>query len=155
MHKVISDEQRKQLNISSDETVCYRHVYIKCGQLILSMADNWYVPSRLTDEMNNLLNTTNIPFGKIVAPLRFRRHTLTSQLLWEPLTDDWEMKSFASLHTMYDGNKCLIFPYKILEHKAILYTDDIPFSLVTETYTRELFDLPDKRLNSKEAWVHD
>ena len=36
-------------------------------------------------EMNHSARTTNTPFGKAVATLHFRRHTLSAELLWSPL----------------------------------------------------------------------
>lgn len=56
----------------------YRHVRLACGDLVLSEAHNWYAASRLTPEMNHLLATTDTPFGKVVAPLGFRREPLGS-----------------------------------------------------------------------------
>lgn len=51
----------------------YRHVRLSCGSKVLSEAHNWYDPARLTPAMNEALSSTNTPFGKVVAPLQFRR----------------------------------------------------------------------------------
>lgn len=67
---------RKQLRLAPDETVAMRNVQLTCGQTVLSVAWNWYVPSRLTPQMNEALRSTDTPFGKVVAPLRFRREPL-------------------------------------------------------------------------------
>lgn len=67
---------RQNLEISRDEPVAYRHVRLVCGERTLSVAHNWYVPSRLTPDMNRALATTDTPFGKVVAPLRFQRERL-------------------------------------------------------------------------------
>ena len=48
----------------------------------MSEADNWYVPARLTPEMNAFLDTTDTPFGKAVRPLQPYRKTLEAKLLW-------------------------------------------------------------------------
>lgn len=64
-----------------------------CGALVLSEADNWYVPGRLTPEMSKLLDTTDLPFGRVVQTLHFQRHTLSSTLLWQPLPEGWEMNA--------------------------------------------------------------
>lgn len=64
---------RRLLEIGSRDRFTMRHVHLDCGGKTLSIAWNWYVPSRLTPEMNTALATTNTPFGKIAAPLRFRR----------------------------------------------------------------------------------
>lgn len=57
----------------------YRHVRLSCGAHVLSEAHNWYNPALLTAEMNHLLATTDTPFGKVVAPLNFRREKLASR----------------------------------------------------------------------------
>jgi hypothetical protein len=44
---------------------------VALGNYILSEADNWYVPSRLTPEMNQALETTKFAFGRAVQAQRF------------------------------------------------------------------------------------
>ena len=50
-------EQRHRLGVGPEVQVKYRHVQLLCGGQVLSEADNWYVPSRLTSEMNQVLET--------------------------------------------------------------------------------------------------
>src|ERR1017187_2445929 len=64
--KPVSPEQRRELGVSSAEPIRYRRVRLLCGTIVLSEADNWYVPGRLTAEMNKMLETTDMPFGKAV-----------------------------------------------------------------------------------------
>jgi len=59
-------EQRRELGVAATDAVRYRRVRLMCGTLVLSEADNWYVPGRLTPEMNQLLDTTDSPFGVVV-----------------------------------------------------------------------------------------
>lgn len=66
-------KMRRLLGIDTGDGLAMRHVHLDCGGKTLSIAWNWYVPSRLTPEMNTALATTNAPFGKVVAALRFRR----------------------------------------------------------------------------------
>jgi hypothetical protein len=66
-------------------------VRLTCGDRVLSEADNWYVPARLTPEMNRVLDTTDTAFGRAVQPLNFRRRTLSAKLLWSLLPPGWEM----------------------------------------------------------------
>ena len=73
-----SPEQRQELRVGATEPIGYRRVKLACGSVLLSEADNWYVPSRLTPEMNRILETSDTPFGKVVLPLNFQRHTLNS-----------------------------------------------------------------------------
>src|SRR5271157_592394 len=91
--KVAAAEVRATLDVKPDEPLGYRRVRLKCGDHVLSEADNWYVPARLTPEMNHVLETTDTPFGKAVADLHFRRHTLAAELLWSPLPKGWEMSA--------------------------------------------------------------
>ena len=69
---------RAMLAIDSSEPVRYRQVHLRCGETVLSIADNWYVPARLTPEMNHLLETSDSPFGRVVAPLGYTREQLAS-----------------------------------------------------------------------------
>jgi len=88
-------------------------VKLTCGTHVLSEADNWYVPERLTPEMNRTLDTTEIPFGTVVRPLDFHRKTVKMETL-----DD---------------------PAHALRVTALLLTGGgTPFSLVVENYSREL-----------------
>ena len=128
-------EVRAALEVKSDEPLGYRRVRLKCGDHVLSEADNWYVPARLTPEMNQVLETTDTPFGKAVAALHFRRHTLSADLLWRPLPKSWEMGAAA----VQDDNGALAIPDHVLEHRAVLSRPDgEPFSEVVETYTSEV-----------------
>ena len=67
---------RRLLGIGPHEAIGYRHVELTCGNHVLSSAHNWFVPARLTPEMNSALASSHIPFGKIAAPLRYRREPL-------------------------------------------------------------------------------
>jgi hypothetical protein len=125
-------DQRRELGVSATEPVRYRRVKLLCGTLVLSEADNWYVPARLTPEMNETLDNTNTPFGKAVQALHFQRHTLSSTLLWLPLPDGWEMAAAGKT----SGSGTLSIPTAVLENKAVLsLADGTPFSEVIETYS--------------------
>ena len=108
-------EIRRLLGVSDNEQLAYRHVRLACGETVLSEADNWYVPARLTAEMNRTLAMTQIPFGRVAAPLGFRRERLAERRGHAPgcPTDT------------------------LLSHRALLWLPDgLPLSLVTECYTR-------------------
>jgi chorismate-pyruvate lyase len=140
--KPASAEVREALDVKPDEPLGYRRVRLKCGDHVLSEADNWYVPARLTPEMNHVLETTDTPFGKAVAALHFRRHTLSADLLWRPLPKGWEMGAAAT----QDDKGALAIPDHVLEHRAVLSTPDgEPFSEVVETYTSEVLAFPAPR----------
>jgi hypothetical protein len=55
IRKEPSAEQLERLRVRDASEVQYRRVELRCGAHILSEADNWYVPGRLTPEMNALL----------------------------------------------------------------------------------------------------
>jgi chorismate-pyruvate lyase len=137
--KPVSTEQRKELGVTPTEPVRYRRVQLRCGTVVLSTADNWYVPGRLTPEMNAVLDTTDTPFGKAVQALHFQRHTLSSKILWWPLPVGWEMNS----NGVKDGWAISPMPTKLLEHKAVLtLPDGTPLSEVVETYTDNILGFP-------------
>lgn len=60
------------------ETVIYRSVELRRGLLALVEADNWYVPERLPADINQALQTTNSPFGKLIAPVGASRSEVRS-----------------------------------------------------------------------------
>ncbi len=100
---------RKQLGAAPGERVRHRHVHLLCGAYTLSDADNWYLPARLTPEMNFALDHSDKPFGLVVGPLNFHRQTLAVSL---------------------PGHG----PF-IIVHRALLTTAAGPFSLLVERYT--------------------
>ncbi len=131
-----SADQRRELGVTPTDTLRYRRVRLLCGAVVLSQADNWYVPTRLTPEMNQLLDTTDTPFGKVVQELHFQRHTLSSTLLWRPLPEGWETNPAAA----QDRAAPLQIPPDVLEHRALLVLPDgTAISEVVETYTGEIF----------------
>ena len=133
-------EQRQELGINAGEPVRYRRVKLLCGALVLSEADNWYVPARLTPDMNKTLDSTNTPFGKVVQTLHFQRHTLSSTLLWLPLPDGWEMSAVVGQSA---GAGSLTVPPAVLQNKAVLsLPDGTPFSEVVETYSSNVLAFP-------------
>ena len=137
--KPLPEGARALLDIGPNEPVRYRRVALSCGEVVLSDADNWYVPSRLTADMNKQLDTSDVPFGKVVQALHFRRQTLSVDLLWSPLPQGWD--SGAPLPPPSD--KPLMMPDHVLQHRAVLYTgDNRPFSLVVESYTSHVLARP-------------
>lgn len=108
-----SSETRAALHAAPDEVLRYRRVDLVCGGQVLSQADNWYRPTRLTAQMNAALDTTDAPFGTVVKPLGFRRDILAVSRPRDPRY--------------------------ILQVRAVLIAaDETPFSLVIENYTQAL-----------------
>lgn len=92
----------------------YRHVRLSCGGRVLSEAHNWYVPQRLTPAMNAALAATDTPFGKVAAPLGFRRERL------------------GTVHGAAPGCP----RDTVLSHRALLrLPNGAPLALVVECYT--------------------
>jgi len=138
-HVEPSLEQRGLLGVSMTDAIRHRRVGLRCGDRVVSEADNWYVPARLTAAMNRELDTTDAPFGRAVRSLDFRRRTLSSRLLWLPLlpasgADEGSGAELASP----------VIPHHVLVHRAVLTrADGTPFSLLVETYTRDVLPLPE------------
>jgi hypothetical protein len=109
---------RARLGVGFTEPLRTRHVALACGGEIFSEAFNWYVPSRLTPDMNRTLETTHTPFGRAVASLHFTRETLSSRLLppQAGVRDDAREP--------------------VLENRGLLRRarDGLPIALVIETY---------------------
>jgi hypothetical protein len=111
---------RRLLKLGRGELVRYRRVSLTCGSHVLSNADNWYVPDRLTAEMNQQLDRTDIPFGLVVKPLGFHRVRLASTQSPNP---DGSTRNGQA----------------VLRHEAVLIAGSgLPFSLVVESYTPDV-----------------
>ena len=105
---------RRLLALSRSTPVGYRHVLLACGETVLSEAHNWFVPGRLTPEMNRQLAETDTPFGKVAAALAYRRHPL------------------ATLRGRATGCPA----GTVSSHRALLtLPDGTPLALVLECYT--------------------
>jgi hypothetical protein len=145
-----STEVLSDLQVSSADPVRYRRVELTCGSHVLSVAENWYVPSRLTPEMNRLLDETQTPFGKVVLPLKPHRETRAMQYLWSPLPEGWErLRNAASTGMPDTGGTAapLNIPPALFEHRAVLYAQaHVAIAEVREVYQRDLLDFPEPRI---------
>jgi chorismate-pyruvate lyase len=134
-----SEELRHDLQVAPRDELRYRRVSLKCGERVLSEAENWYVPARLTPAMNTLLETTQTPFGRVVQPLHFLRHTLAAEALWMPLPPDWALQPTLTAGT----GAPLCVPPLLLRHRALLtLPDGTPISEVVETCTASVLAVP-------------
>lgn len=137
VRKEPSSEQLRRLGVRDASEVQYRRVQLRCGPHVLSEADNWYVPGRLTPEMNAVLTTTDTPFGRVVRPLQPYRRTIAVTMLWSPLPRGWEQQRRPRSDS--HGRRLLPIPKEVFQHRAVLYTaDHLPFSEVVETYQSDL-----------------
>ena len=135
-----SPAQRARLRVDADTPVGYRRVQLRCGERVLSEAENWYVPGRLTADMNRLLETTETPYGKVVRPLHPYRRTFAAQRLWSPLVAGWELEARPDFAP---SGRPLAVPPALFEHRAVLYdANDRPLAELREVYQRALLDFP-------------
>lgn len=138
--KPLPAEAKTALGVGAGVRVRYRRVRLACGANVLSEADNWYLPDRLTVQMNQTLDATDTPFGVVVRPLDFRRRNLSAELLYRPLARGWEISSAP------DDRPVGPFPAQVLQHRAVLSTAaGTPFSYVVETYTGAVLDMAEPR----------
>ncbi len=137
VRKEPSAEQLQRLGVRDASALQYRRVELRCGAHVLSVADNWYVPARLTPEMNALLTTTDTPFGKAVQALAPYRRTIAATMLWTPLPHGWEQQPRSRFRP--NRRQMLAIPNEVFQHRAVLYTaDHVAFSEVVETYQAEV-----------------
>lgn len=80
--RTLATGHRERFTLRPGESLRYRRVRLSCGPHTLSQADNWYVPARLTPEMNRLLDGTRLPFGRVVHPLSPQRRNFDLRMLW-------------------------------------------------------------------------
>lgn len=123
---------RRLLGADAQTAIGYRHVRLSCGAppagpVVLSEAHNWYLPSRLTAEMNATLAGSDTPFGKVAAPLHFARERLDSRR----------------------GRAPACPARTVLSHRALLrLPDGRPLALVVECYTAANLRAPSGLLQS-------
>ncbi|MBS0411457.1 MAG: hypothetical protein JSR86_16190 [Proteobacteria bacterium] len=128
---------RNLLGAGPRTPIRYRRVKLVCGERVLSEADNWYLPGKLTPEMNKALDETDTPFGVAVKALGFHRQAIGSRILIHPYD---EAPPPAPARPGAEPPP-LVLPYAVIQNSAVLITGDgAPFSVVVETYTRAALD---------------
>jgi hypothetical protein len=119
------DEALDELRPEQQERIGYRRVRLVRGALVLSEADNWFMPDRLPPEVREVLETTDVPFGTAIAQLQPWRRT--------------SFVRFADLSgapaTVAEDRPAMT----ILEHRAVvLDRNHRPLSVVCERYRAAL-----------------
>jgi chorismate-pyruvate lyase len=123
--KPASLEQRERLRVGRSEPVVYRRVDLACGERVLTEAENWYVPSRLTAAIRQMLEDTDTPFGRAVMELDPVRENFLVELLWRPGEATREPEG--------------AIPWRLFQHRALVFGPDRrPLAEVNETYTAEI-----------------
>ncbi len=139
---------RDLLDVPDAEPVRHRRVRLRCGAVVLSEADNWYVPRHLTPAMNAALDAGDASFGHVVAPLGFRRHTLAAEILWHPLPEARlpQLRPAAAPDPATGPSGTMPVPPVVLHHRAVLRLPNYtPFSVVDERYTAGVLAFPPLR----------
>lgn len=137
--KPATPQTRARLQVGADEPLGYRHVRLACGAHVLSGADNWYVPSRLTSEMNQVLDTTDTPFGRAILALGVHRQTISVERIWSPLPDNWVDAPLMDVTPAEPPKR----DQALFRHRAVLLTPvGLPISEVVETYQGAALDFP-------------
>ncbi len=137
-------DQRTRLGVGPDEPISYRRVELRCGALLMSKAENWFVPSRLTEPMRHQLAdpNDNTPFGTVIKLLAPTRRTLGATELHNALPVNWETLTNAALrHYVRQHHEALrykedrpLFRHEALVIGAATPANGRPVALVHETY---------------------
>ncbi len=125
------------LRATPETDIHHRRVALRCGPVVLSIADNWFRADALSPAMLNTLATTREPFGTVVKPLGFQRQLLHLRPLWIP-DRNLDVPTYP-------------LPALLFEISAVLKNQaGDPFSVVIERYTRDV--LPLGADPSKKSW---
>jgi len=144
-----TDVQRERLGVGPGEPVRYRRVRLRCGERILSEAENWYVPARLPAAVNRQLDATDTPFGAAIRALGPQRTTIEAEMLWPDPHDAREpAQSPGVAGTEHDApsrsGRAGGIPEALFEHRAVLRTrDQVVIAEVHEVYQRVLVSADD------------
>ena len=125
------DDMLEELRPRRDECIAHRSVRLMRGRILLSEADDWFIPDRLPTDIGGVLEATNAPFGAAVARLWPSRRTY--------------FVSFAEWMTDDTGNAgrlaSLSSSMTILEHKTVVADRNRrPLSVTSERYCLSLME---------------
>jgi len=110
-----NDGLHERLHLQRTDTRRHRAVRLMAGGRMLSRAELWYVPNRLPAGRVEDLESSDIPFGRIMQPVGLKRSVLLARICGPE-----EAASLA--------------------HRALLSTpSDLPVAEVYEVYPKTLF----------------
>lgn len=101
---------------AADTALRHRRVQLTCGQRVLCVADNWYVPALLSSAMNAALENTDEPFGRVVSPLAFKRLTLQDATFWPPRPSE-DGRIVLQMHALLLDPRQQAFSYVIERYR--------------------------------------
>jgi hypothetical protein len=139
---VVPNEVMAALGPAASESVHYRQVQLRRGSLPQAAAENWFVPHRLAAGMDDLLQTTDVPFETVIAPLRPSRCTIAAQVRPLPTARSKDQSRLnASAHRPQ--------PTIILEQEAVILSGTgTVLALVKERFFSDLVAVADAELSS-------
>ena len=112
---------RESLQQDPGTALRHRRVQLTCGQRVLCVADNWYVPALLSSAMNIALESTQEPFGRVVSALAFERLTLRDEVFWPP-RDSEDGQILLGIHALLLAPRQQAFSYVVEAYR----TDVLP-----------------------------
>lgn len=99
----------------------FRLVELATAGIVVVEAFNWYFPDRLTLDMREALETTNVPFGRVVQPLKPKRRTYLVR----------RRTPGQMMHAKGPLDPCAT----AFEHRAVIYGHgDTPLAVVHERF---------------------
>jgi uncharacterized protein YjiS (DUF1127 family) len=139
--RYVDDDVLDELRPGRHERIAYRCVQLVRGLVVLSEADNWFIPKRLPPEVRSALEATDVPFGAAIARLRPSRRTYFVRFL--------ELSAASEAGT--GGCPAGLSPSTpILEHKAVVLDQDRqPLSVVSERYCAALLGGVETRFSGR------
>ncbi|QRM32822.1 hypothetical protein [Microvirga sp. VF16] len=131
----VPDDVKAALGPAASESVHFRQVPMMRGPLPLATAENWFVPQRLAAGMEEVLQTTDLPFGTVIARLRPSRRTLVAHV-WPLTADPSEDPSRLSASARHSQ------PAIILAHTTVILSGTgTALALVTERFFSDLISV--------------
>jgi chorismate-pyruvate lyase len=100
----------------------FRRVRLATAGLVVVDALNWYFPDHLTSQMRERLETTDIPFGRVIGALRPKRRTF-----------------LVRRYTRLDAHQASDPGGLAFEHRAVVHKEDAtPLAVVHERFRMAL-----------------
>jgi chorismate-pyruvate lyase len=125
-----------KLNPEPGEPISYREVSLIRDRVVLAEAQNWFRPQRLKPSMLEALESTDLPFGTVIAPLRPRRQTFFVAYYDASTCGQRPKESSSHLDPIGDD------PAILFEHRAVVSDEEHnrPLAVVRELYRAELIE---------------
>jgi len=134
-----TEAQRKMLATSAKEPIRHRKVQVLCGATVLLEADDWYLPSRVSAQVNALIESTALPFETAQIG-HFRRRIVSATILWPQLPELWGLGTEESAT---ESQAMRPPPARVLTHHVLVtLPDGTPFGEAKENYMRSVLAFP-------------